>query len=66
MAVKIKQYELQKYEYWMAETKHNLPLLLKKPLLVMITSENQIQADLVCIFCIYCLIAVTQYCAKYR
>lgn len=49
MAVKIKDYEEKKYEYWMAETERSLPLLMKKTLLVMITSKNQIQAELVCI-----------------
>lgn len=49
MAMKIRDYEVKKYEYWMAETERNLPLLIKKPLLIMITSKSQIQAELVCI-----------------
>ncbi|XP_031712248.1 dynein heavy chain 10, axonemal [Anarrhichthys ocellatus] len=46
MSIRIKNYEEKKYEYWLAETESNLPLLMKKPLLVMITSENQIPAEL--------------------
>lgn len=49
MAVQIKDYEEKKYAYWMAETERTLPLLLKKTLLVMITREDQIKAELVCI-----------------
>ncbi|XP_029296329.1 dynein heavy chain 10, axonemal [Cottoperca gobio] len=49
MAVQIREYEGKKYKHWMAETECSLPLLMKETLLVMSTSENQIQAELVCI-----------------
>lgn len=49
IAVKFRDYEVKKYEHWLAETECTLPLLMKKHLLVMITSENQNQAELVCI-----------------
>lgn len=47
MAMQIRDYEERKYAHWVAETEFNLPLLMKKPILVMITTENQIQAELV-------------------
>ncbi|XP_062273833.1 dynein axonemal heavy chain 10 [Scomber scombrus] len=42
MAVKIREYELKKYEFWLARTECNLPLLLKKNLLITVipTIEN--------------------------
>ncbi|KAL7391500.1 hypothetical protein ABVT39_010104 [Epinephelus coioides] len=46
IAVKFRDYEVKKYEHWLAETECTLPLLMKKHLLVMITSENQNQAEL--------------------
>ncbi|XP_044053526.1 dynein axonemal heavy chain 10 isoform X1 [Siniperca chuatsi] len=46
MAVQIRDYEVKKYMYWMAETERKLPLLMKKPLLASITSENLIQTEL--------------------
>nr|XP_046243361.1 dynein axonemal heavy chain 10 [Scatophagus argus] len=46
IAVQIRNYELKKYDCWVAETERNLPLLMKKPLLVMIASESQIQTGL--------------------
>lgn len=49
MAVHIRDYEVNKYENWMAETERKLPLLMKKTLLATITSEIQIQAEPVCI-----------------
>uniref|UniRef100_A0A4W6GCG3 Dynein axonemal heavy chain 10 n=1 Tax=Lates calcarifer TaxID=8187 RepID=A0A4W6GCG3_LATCA len=42
----IRDYEVKKYEQWTAETECNLPLLMKKPLLVMIITENQTQEEL--------------------
>ncbi|XP_044232976.1 dynein axonemal heavy chain 10 isoform X2 [Thunnus albacares] len=47
MAVKIRDYEAKKYEFWLAETERNLPLLLKKTLLETINCENQVHAELV-------------------
>uniref|UniRef100_A0A3Q1G9E8 Dynein axonemal heavy chain 10 n=1 Tax=Acanthochromis polyacanthus TaxID=80966 RepID=A0A3Q1G9E8_9TELE len=44
MAQHIKDYEVEKYECWLDETESNLPLVMKKTLLVMINSENQVQA----------------------
>uniref|UniRef100_A0A3P8UAE7 Dynein axonemal heavy chain 10 n=1 Tax=Amphiprion percula TaxID=161767 RepID=A0A3P8UAE7_AMPPE len=48
MARHIKDYEVEKYECWLHETECNLLLAMKKTLLVMITSENQVQAERVC------------------
>lgn len=45
--MQIRDYEVKKYEQWTAETECNLPLLMKKPLLVMIITENQTQEELV-------------------
>ncbi|KAM9858629.1 dynein axonemal heavy chain 10 [Aulostomus maculatus] len=47
LAMKIKNYEVKKYECWLVDTEHNLPLLMKKTLLVMISKENQVQTELV-------------------
>ncbi|XP_054466216.1 dynein axonemal heavy chain 10 [Anoplopoma fimbria] len=41
MSMKIKNYEVKKYETWLAETEWNLPLLMKNSLLLINTSENQ-------------------------
>ncbi|KAK2902109.1 hypothetical protein Q8A73_011855 [Channa argus] len=41
IAVQMREYEQKKYEDWLAKTERNLPLLMKKPLLV--TNENLIQ-----------------------
>lgn len=49
MALKLRDYELKKYGQWRAETESRLPLLMKKPLLAVITSEGRSQHDLVCI-----------------
>lgn len=49
MALTLRDYELKKYDQWKAETKRSLPLLMKRPLLTMITSENLAKLDLVCI-----------------
>uniref|UniRef100_A0A3Q3MNV8 Dynein axonemal heavy chain 10 n=1 Tax=Mastacembelus armatus TaxID=205130 RepID=A0A3Q3MNV8_9TELE len=40
-AVRLKDYELKKYECWLGETECNLPLLMKKPLLV--TNQKHIR-----------------------
>lgn len=65
MAVKIRDYELKKYEVWLAETESNLPLLMKKTLLATINCEDQVHAELVCILSlIYLLKIANQYCAK--
>uniref|UniRef100_A0A669FBB8 Dynein axonemal heavy chain 10 n=1 Tax=Oreochromis niloticus TaxID=8128 RepID=A0A669FBB8_ORENI len=48
MAEQLKDYEAAKYESWMAETEHNLPSLMKKPILAMVTSKNSTQTELVC------------------
>lgn len=66
VAMRIRDYEKKQYENWNAETEANLPLLLKKPLLVMSKNENQIQAELVCISLFYLLLTVSQYCVKRR
>lgn len=59
MAVQIRDYEVKKYKNWMAETEHNLPLLMKKTLLDKITSEKQIQAELV--YILYYLLTYPSY-----
>ncbi|XP_071339029.1 dynein axonemal heavy chain 10 [Trachinotus anak] len=46
MALKLKDYEISNYETWVTQTEHNLPLLMKKPLLVMITTQDRIQSEL--------------------
>ncbi|XP_035496799.2 dynein axonemal heavy chain 10-like [Scophthalmus maximus] len=43
VALQFRDYEVKKYERWLAETEHNLPLLMKKALLV---TEHQIPATL--------------------
>lgn len=53
MALKLRDYEVKKYGQWKAETETKLPLLMKRPLLAMITSEGHAQVDLVCIM--HCL-----------
>lgn len=60
MAEQLKDYEAAKYESWMAETEHNLPSLMKKPILAMVTSKNSTQTELVCVIC-YFLITVVSY-----
>ncbi|XP_022608125.1 dynein heavy chain 10, axonemal [Seriola dumerili] len=47
MALKIRDYEVNNYNNWVAETERNLQLLMKKPLLVNINTEDQTQAQLV-------------------
>ncbi|XP_069379878.1 dynein axonemal heavy chain 10 isoform X1 [Paralichthys olivaceus] len=46
VAIQFRDYELKKHEHWLVETEHKLPLLMKKSLLVMITTQNQIPAKL--------------------
>ncbi|XP_056232067.1 dynein axonemal heavy chain 10 [Seriola aureovittata] len=46
MALKIRDYEVNNYNNWVAETERNLQLLMKKPLLVNINTEDQTQAQL--------------------
>nr|XP_061803884.1 dynein axonemal heavy chain 10-like [Nerophis lumbriciformis] len=41
MAKKISDYGVKKYKSWVTETERNLPLLLKKPVLVIISKESQ-------------------------
>ena len=66
MAVKIREYEVKKYEIWLAETECNLPLLLKKNLLVSVNCEKQVHAELVSIFSLIFLLKIyTQYCEKF-
>ena len=48
MAVKILDYKVKKFEHWTAETQRNLPMLIKKALLVVSADENQVEAKLVC------------------
>lgn len=60
MALQIRDYEVKKYEHWVAEAEHNLPLLMKKTLLI--TSENQTQVEQVCVFC--CLLAYNSILCK--
>ncbi|XP_037633762.1 dynein heavy chain 10, axonemal [Sebastes umbrosus] len=45
MAMQFKDYQIKKYENWLAETECNLPLLMKKSLLVISTSGNQVEMD---------------------
>lgn len=45
LALKLRDYELQKYGRWKAETESRLPLLMKRPLLAVITSEGHTQHD---------------------
>lgn len=49
MALKLRDYELKKYGQWKAETESRLPLLMKRPLLAVIPSEDHTHRDLVCI-----------------
>ncbi|XP_030593055.1 dynein heavy chain 10, axonemal isoform X2 [Archocentrus centrarchus] len=46
MAERLKDYEVTKYESWIVETVRNLPLLIKKPILAMVTTKNPTQAEL--------------------
>lgn len=46
MAMKLRDYEMKKYASWKAVTERNLPLLIKRPLLVMTTSKSHIQVEL--------------------
>ncbi|KAM9822995.1 dynein axonemal heavy chain 10-like [Syngnathus typhle] len=41
MAKKVSEYGVKKYKAWMSETERNLPLLLRKPVLVIISKETQ-------------------------
>lgn len=54
MALKIRDYKVKKYEHWTAETERNLPLLIKMPLLLIVTSKSPIQAESVRISCSFC------------
>lgn len=47
IALKLRDYELKKYSQWKAEMESRLPLLMKRPLLAVITSEGHTQHDLV-------------------
>lgn len=47
MALKLIEYELKKYDDWKTETEHSLPLLMKKPLLALLTNESHSQVHLV-------------------
>lgn len=49
MALKLRDYESTKYSQWKAETESRLLLLMKRPLLAVITSEGRTQQDLVCL-----------------
>lgn len=40
MALKLIDYELKRFDHWKAETEHSLPLLMKRPLLALLTSEK--------------------------
>lgn len=56
VALKLRDYELKKYSQWKAETESRLALLMKRPLLAVITSEGRTHHDLVCItHCFKCL-----------
>ncbi|XP_077600352.1 dynein axonemal heavy chain 10-like [Stigmatopora nigra] len=41
MAKKISDFGVKKYKSWVSETERNLPLLLKKPVLIIISKEQQ-------------------------
>lgn len=50
MALKLIDYELKKFDHWKVETEQCLPLLMKRPLLALLTSEKtHLQVHLVCI-----------------
>lgn len=49
MALKLRDYELKKYGQWKAETESRLPVLMKRPLLAVISSQGHPQPGLVCI-----------------
>lgn len=40
MALKLIDYELKKFDHWKVETEHSLPMLMKRPLLAVLTSEK--------------------------
>ncbi|XP_060895064.1 dynein axonemal heavy chain 10 [Labrus mixtus] len=46
MAMKTREYEFKKYNDWLGETQTNLPLLMKKSLMVMILSHHFLCFDL--------------------
>lgn len=46
--MKIRSYEEKKHEQWMVETDRSLPQRIKKPLLIMTTSEGKVHVELVC------------------
>nr|XP_057927697.1 dynein axonemal heavy chain 10-like isoform X1 [Doryrhamphus excisus] len=43
MAKEMSNYGVRKYKSWISDTERNLPLLLRKPILVIISKENQTQ-----------------------
>ncbi|KAL0979348.1 hypothetical protein UPYG_G00183960 [Umbra pygmaea] len=45
VASRMKEYEQQKYECWREETEENLPLLMRRTLLVMVTSSGVVSGD---------------------
>lgn len=46
-ALKLIDYELKKYDHWKTEMEHSLPLLMKRPLLALLTNESPSQVHLV-------------------
>lgn len=64
MAMTIKDYEVEKYKHWMAETERNLPSLIKKHLLVMVTSNSQNHEEVVCIS--RCLLTCNSHSVLYK
>ncbi|XP_076006843.1 dynein axonemal heavy chain 10 [Genypterus blacodes] len=46
VATRMRHYEILKYEHWQSDTEMNLPLLMKRTLLDMTTTENQGQPDM--------------------
>lgn len=61
MALKLRDYQLKKYEQWKAETERRLPLLMKKPLLAIASCESHSQLDLVCITLFKCVLVFNAY-----
>lgn len=49
LALKLRDYESKKYGQWKAESESRLPLLMKRALLAVVTSEGRTQHDLVCL-----------------
>ncbi|KAF7665535.1 hypothetical protein LDENG_00140280 [Lucifuga dentata] len=47
VATRMRNYEIGRYESWRNRTEQELPLLMKRPLLVMTTSEKQGQPEMV-------------------